>query len=160
MVRVLRITILVFVFSNSPLNYLSAWALPDDVVYNTGASSLEEAGSSSANIRFAPCPDNIERFCGTVVEIVNPEDPPGPDVMPDGKPVIGYPIIRGLKDKGDGKFRKGKIIAMDESLEKGKIVTYDIKIDDNFDGTLKVKGCLGPICPRTMIWRAVSETTP
>jgi len=124
---------------------------------NTGASDVDGAEGASLNLRFHACDEDPALTCATIVELVNPA-PDAKDTMPDGSLVIGFTMITGLKDKGDGKYRGGKINAVDESISEGEMKWYGLKVNNQFDGTLKAKGCLGPICPRTMIWTAVEET--
>lgn len=124
--------------------------------FNTGPSLEVEAAGASLNIRFHPCADDTALTCATVLEAIEPNGPSGRDTLPSGDPVVGFVVIRDLKAKGDGEYRGGKIAAIDESLIKGKMIWYGIKIDDKFDGTLAATGCLGVICPRKMVWTAVS----
>lgn len=126
-------------------------------LYNTGPSTVNEAKDASLNIRFYPCANDGALFCARVVAIIEPNGPSGQDMAPDGKPVIGYEVITGLKSKGKGKYRGGTIVALDESILKGKIIRYGIKIDDMSGGDLHARGCLGFICPRKMIWTVVEE---
>lgn len=125
-------------------------------VYNTGVSDVEDSDNVSLNIRFHPCQDDTALTCGTVHRVLNPA-PDADDTMPDGTPVLGFTMITGLKDKGDGRYRGGKINAVDESISKDKMVWYGFKLDIQDDGSLKAKGCLGPICPRTMVWLKAGE---
>ena len=124
-------------------------------VFNTGPSLEKEADGASLNIRFHPCAENADEICATVLETIEPNGPSGKTVLPNGEPVVGFTFIRDLKSKGEGKYRDGKIAAIDESLIKGKMVWYGIKIDENPDGTLSATGCLGFICPRKMLWTTV-----
>lgn len=123
--------------------------------FNTGPSLEKEAAGASLNIRFHSCTDDRALTCATVLETVEPGGPSGEDVLPNGDPVVGFVFIRGLKSNGNGEYRGGKIAAIDESLIKGKMIWYGIKIDDRFDGTLEAAGCLGFVCPRKMVWTAV-----
>ena len=127
-------------------------------LYNTGPSTFEEAKDASLNIRFYPCANDNALFCASVVSVVEPYGPSGQDMAPDGQPVIGYEMITGLKSKGKGKYRGGVIVALDESIIKGKIVRYGIKVNDRSGGDLEARGCLGFICPRKMIWTVVEES--
>ena len=124
-------------------------------VFNTGPSLEKAADGASLNIRFHPCTDNVEKICASVLETVEPNGPSGKTVLPNGEPVVGFVFIRDMKSKGEGRYREGKIAAIDESLIKGEMIWYGIKIDDNFDGTLEATGCLGFICPRKMVWTTV-----
>lgn len=125
-----------------------------DGIYNTGASQEEDGPSGTLDVEFHPCADDEERSCGTIVRVNNPAPNSG-DTLPDGSPIIGFTMITGLKDKGDGEYRGGKINAIDESLSKDEMIWYGVKIDQE-DGQLKVKGCLGFICPKTMYWKKVN----
>lgn len=125
-------------------------------VYNTGRSD-ETGDASTLDVKFHPCAHDTEQFCGTIVAVHDPADEPGADVLPDGSPIVGFTMIKDLEIKGGGEYRSGEINAVDESLEKGKMVWYGVKIDDPADGTIKVRGCLAFICPRTMIWTRVIE---
>jgi len=125
-------------------------------IYNTGTSLVEEANGASLNIRFNPCADNKNLVCAKVIDVIEPNGPSGQSVLPDGSDIIGYVMIRNLKPRKNGRYRRGRIASLDESMVKGKMLWYGVKIDDNFDGTLTVKGCLGPICPRTMVWKKVA----
>lgn len=124
-------------------------------VFNTGPSLEEAANGASLNIHFHPCTDDETLVCATVLKTVEPGGPSGKTVLPNGDPVIGFVFIRDLKPRGEGKWRDGKIAAIDESLIKGKMVWYGVKIDDRFDGTLEATGCLAFLCPRRMTWTTV-----
>lgn len=124
-------------------------------VFNTGPSLEKAAEGASLNIRFHPCADDEEKICATVLETVEPNGASGKTVLPNGEPVVGFVFIKDMKSKGEGRYRQGKIAAIDESLIKGEMIWYGIKIDDNFDGTLAATGCLGFICPRKMLWTTV-----
>ena len=67
-----------------------------------------------------------------------------PDESLNGRPLVGIMMLWGFKAKGD-KWKSGKIY----NPKDGK--TYKSKVSLNDDGTLKVKGCVGPIC-KTQIW--------
>lgn len=125
--------------------------------FNTGPSLEAEANGASLNIRFHPCTDDQALTCATVLEAIEPNGPSGRNLLPTGDPVVGFVLIRDLEAKGGGEYRGGKIAAIDESLIKGKMIWYGIKIDDKFDGTLAATGCLGFICPRKMVWTAVGK---
>ena len=125
-------------------------------VFNTGASEVETASGESLDIRFHPCPDDATLTCGTIVDVLNVA--PGDDTtMPDGSPVVGFQMISALEYKGEGKYRRGKINAVDESIEKNKMIWYGLKIDHLKDGELKVRGCISFVCGRTMYWKPVSD---
>lgn len=133
----------------------AAFAGPLAGDFNTGPSLVEEANGASLNIRFHSCTEDAAKTCASVLEMVEPDGPSGSTVLPNGEPIVGFVMIRGLTAKGEGAYRSGEIAAIDESLVKGKMVWYGLKIDQNADGTLAATGCLGFICPRKMTWTAV-----
>ncbi|MEM6415123.1 MAG: DUF2147 domain-containing protein [Pseudomonadota bacterium] len=138
---------------------LSAGAAQADVLgglFNTGTSDRNENQRGTLNIEFHACEEDPALSCGTVKEFIDPA-PDAVMVLPDGSPMVGFTMIKGLKDKGKGKFRGGKINALDESIEKGEMVWYGVKINKVDDGTLEIKGCLGPFCPRTLVWTPVAH---
>jgi len=151
-----------FNISTLALILVMAWpsfgkAEPLSGIFNTGVSDVDEIDNTTLDIRFHPCKEDFALTCGTVERVVNP-DPEATDVMPDGSPIVGFTMITGLVDKGKGRYRGGKINAVDESISKNKMIWYGLKVDKQSDNSLKAKGCLGPICPRTMIWKAADET--
>ena len=89
-----------------------------------------------------------ESPCGEITWV----DPNGASVVdrnnPDEslreRPLVGVKMLWGFKAKGE-KWKSGKIY----NPKDGK--TYKSKMSLNDDGTLKVKGCVGPIC-KTQIW--------
>lgn len=124
--------------------------------FNTGPSPEKETIGASLNIRFHPCSDEPTLTCATVLEAIEPNGPSGRTILPNGDPIVGFEVIKGLKPHSDGKYRDGKIAALDQSMIKGKMIWYGLKVDNNFDGTLAATGCLGFICPRKMIWTSVA----
>ncbi|MEM9706184.1 MAG: DUF2147 domain-containing protein, partial [Pseudomonadota bacterium] len=102
------------------------------------------------------CRDDPSLSCGVIVRILDPVPGAG-DIMPNGEPLVGFAMVKDLEDRGKGKYRGGKINAIDESLEEGEMKWYGVKINALEDGALEVKGCLGPFCPRTLIWRPVDR---
>ena len=94
--------------------------------------------------------------CGTVVWIDDPApenllDIENPDAEMRDRPIMAMRILSGYAAKKD-QWKKGTIY----DPETGK--TYGSKLRRLADGTLEVKGCLGPIC-QTRIWTP-SEITP
>ncbi|MHA7872824.1 MAG: DUF2147 domain-containing protein, partial [Hyphococcus sp.] len=122
-------------------------------LYNTGEASEVDTVSGTLDVRFQPCADDSARMCGVIEAAHEGANGGGQTHMPDGQPIIGFTMITGLKPRGDGRFRDGKINAVDESLEKGKMIWYGVKIDQRGDGDLELTGCLAFICPRKMLWK-------
>ncbi|MEP1229179.1 MAG: DUF2147 domain-containing protein [Litorimonas sp.] len=106
-----------------------------------------DTGSAIIDISFC----EPTRPCGKITWV----DPNGASVVdrnnPDDslkdRPLIGVMMLWGFKAKGN-KWKGGKIY----NPQDGK--TYSSKVSLNDDRTLKVKGCVGPIC-KTQIWTRV-----
>lgn len=126
-------------------------------IYNTGASDTQSANGETLDIEFHPCADAPDRYCGTVVALHEPNGPGTGDPLPSGDPVVGFQMIENLKPVGDGKFMRGRINAMDESFEKGEMIWYGLRIEDEGNGTLIARGCVGFLCPRKMVWTKVAD---
>lgn len=87
--------------------------------------------------------------CGQIAWLEASDDAPltdtqNPDPNLRDRPLIGSPLLWGYKAK-DKKWKSGKIY----DAESGK--TYKSKLELLEDGTLKVKGCVGPIC-QSQVW--------
>ena len=126
-------------------------------VFNTGRSEVNTDETGTLDVKFHPCADDPALSCGSVVRINDPADPDNPRDMPDGSPVLGFTMITDLKYEGEGRYRDGRINAIDESIDKDKMIWYGVKIDALDDGRLKLKGCLAFLCPRTMYWEPVAD---
>ncbi len=117
-----------------PFNVFGTFALP----------------SGNSRIEIADCGNGSP--CGKVVWI-NPADlPEGQTVQTitdaRGAKILGLKLLHSFERKGKD-WRGGKIY----DPEEGK--TYDSRLKRLTDGTLEVKGCIGPIC-QTQIWKPVS----
>ncbi len=126
-------------------------------LYNTGASELEGGVSGTLDVRFHACTDAPGLTCGTIEAAHEGEDGSGETEMPDGQPIVGFTMITGLEPRGEGRFRDGKINAVDESLDKGKMVWYGVKVDRLESGDLELRGCLGFLCPRKLRWTRIGD---
>ncbi len=124
--------------------------------FNTGPSLEKEAAGASLDIRFHPCKEDQALTCASVLRTVEPNGPTGRDTLPGGEPIAGFVFIRGLEARKGGFYRDGKIAAIDESMIKGRLIWYGLKIDPQPDGALKATGCLAFICPRVMKWTPLS----
>ncbi len=104
--------------------------------------------NGSAKVRIAPCAADAAKACGTIVWMKNSEDKAGgpqkdtnnPDAALRTRPVVGLQLIRDFKPAGPGKWAGGKI------YDPGSGTTYGSKLSANANGSLKVEGCIGPIC--------------
>ncbi len=74
-------------------------------------------------------------------------DDKNPDPNLATQPLIGSKMLWGFKEKSD-KWSGGKIY----DAESGK--SYKSKLERQSDGTLQVKGCIGPICQK-QIWTEI-----
>jgi len=91
--------------------------------------------------------------CGRVRWLKAPLDKAGKPVVdannPEpglrSRPVIGLVLIRDFKAAGPGKWTGGKIY----DPKTGR--TYDASLEANGGDTLKVRGCMGPLC-QTQTW--------
>ncbi len=93
---------------------------------------------------------------GTLVWV----DPQSTDTQQDARnldealrsrPLVGVPIVWGFV-KGKSGWRRGHIY----NPEDGKTFRSSMALQD--DGSLKVKGCLGPFC-RTNFWTPVRSSS-
>ena len=121
-----------------------AFAADSKAVYGTW---LTESGS--AQIEIKDCGDGTP--CGTVVHLTDPAsagklDANNPDPKLATEPIVGSKMLWGFKAKSN-KWSGGRIY----DAESGK--DYKSKIKRLDDGTLEVKGCIGPICQK-QIWSA------
>jgi uncharacterized protein (DUF2147 family) len=122
-----------------------------------GVSALETVSglwltaSENAHVEIADCGDGTP--CGTMVEVITEDDNPAidgnnPDPELTGRPLVGVKMLQGFKEKS-GRWKSGKIY----NPENGK--TYKSKIKRLEDGTLEVKGYIGPIC-QAQIWTPIA----
>lgn len=97
-------------------------------------------------VEIAPCGAAL---CGKIARILkpNPNGPPkdinNPDPALRGRPIQGLPILTGFKDAG----KNWEGTAYDPRAGK----SYRSYLTLMRDGTLEVKGCVGPFC-RTKTW--------
>ncbi|VAW01932.1 hypothetical protein MNBD_ALPHA06-944 [hydrothermal vent metagenome] len=110
--------------------------------------------SKTAQIEIADCGDGTP--CGTLVWIdgENPDatlDDQNPDAALRERPMLGIQMLWNFRKKSDG-WKKGRIY----SPQEGK--TYRSTIALAEDGTLQVKGCLGPFC-KAQTWTRVEPDT-
>jgi uncharacterized protein (DUF2147 family) len=99
-------------------------------------------------VEIAPCGPQL---CGKIIKLLAkiqgpPMDRNNPEPSLRNRPLLGLNILSGFKDAG--KQWEGTIY----SPEKGK--SYRSIVKRNPDGTLSVKGCLGPFC-QNQTWRMV-----
>ena len=101
-----------------------------------------------AKVRIAPCASDAAKACGTITWMKNPKDKAGgsqkdtnnPDAALRSRTVLGLQLVRDFKPAGPGKWNSGKI------YDPGSGKTYGSKLSANANGSLKVEGCVGPIC--------------
>jgi hypothetical protein len=124
-------------------------------VYNTGRSEIDAAETGTMDVELHPCTDDLVKLCGTIRVLRDQSDPEAPTVMPDGAPIVGFTMIEGLEPRAPGKWRGGRINAVDESLDEGKMAWYGVKLDAKEENAVTITGCLGFVCPRKIVWRRV-----
>lgn len=103
--------------------------------------------SGSALVEIKDCGDGTP--CGNLVFIDAPDpasvlDDKNPDAELAKKPLLGSRMLWGFEAK-KSKWSGGRIY----DAESGKDYKSKIKLQD--DGTLEVKGCMGPFC-QSQIW--------
>lgn len=108
--------------------------------------------AKTAHVDIADCGDGTP--CGTIVWVKAPEgvvvrDTENPDPALRDTPLVGVKMIYGFERKSSA-WKKGQIY----DPSNGKSYKSAIKL--KADGTLEMKGCVGPIC-KTQIWTAVTE---
>ncbi len=109
--------------------------------------------SKTAQIEIADCGDGTP--CGTLVWIDGPDakstmDDQNPDPELHERPLLDIQMLWGFRHHKNG-WKKGRIY----SPEEGK--TYRSAIHLTEEGTLQVKGCIGPFC-QAQIWTKFEET--
>lgn len=114
-----------------------------------GVWATEDGG---AHVEITDCGDGTP--CGTLVWMKEqtPEglkDAENPDENLRDRPLEGIQLLWGFEPKGD-KWKSGKI------YDAGSGKTYKSKLELKDDGTLKVKGCFGPIC-QGQTWTAMEN---
>ena len=114
-------------------------------------------GSGNAHVEIVDCGDGTP--CGTISHLTNPDsagalDDNNPDPELAKKPLIGSRMLWGFEAKKT-KWSGGRIY----DAESGKDYKSKLQLQD--DGTLEIKGCIGPFC-QTQVWTAVtpSPATP
>jgi len=115
---------------------VNAYAAPPDIY------GIWFTQDKAAKVEINDCGDGTP--CGTLIwfesepgEVVLDTQNPDPDLQV--RPLLGSSVFWGYKP-GKNKWKSGKI------YDAGSGKTYKSKISLENDGTLKVKGCIGPIC--------------
>ena len=139
---------LVIAFACASITALGAQADGHDVF----GTWVTEAGTS--HVEIADCGDGTP--CGTVAWIdataLEPGVTPETAVDDNGDKVLGLKMLYGFSKKKKD-WRSGKIY----DPEGGKTYGAQLKLQD--DGTLRLKGCLGPFC-QTQIWQRAAAPRP
>ena len=124
------------------------------------ANSLDDVSglwlndSKSGHINIDDCGDGTP--CGTLVWVEPNEDGSvvtdrhNSDKTLSARPLIGVQLLHGFKLKSN-KWKSGKIY----NPKDGKTYGSSLKLKD--DGTLQVKGCVGPICKK-QIWTKIENS--
>ena len=130
------------------LSLLSILALPSPAFANDaldvyGAWLTEKQNSVVVISKCSESP------CGEIVWIDAPDaetltDTENPDEALRARPLLGLKMLYNFEARKD-QWKKGRIY----DPETGK--TYGSRLRRLEDGTLQVKGCIGPIC-QTQIW--------
>ncbi len=120
------------------------------------AESVDVAGvwvvqSGNAIVEIIDCGNATP--CGKIAWVnaepdTSPKDDKNPDPNLRDRPLVGSALIWGFNAQ-NAKWISGKIY----DAESGK--TYNSKMELLENGTLKVKGCIGPIC-QGQVWTPVT----
>lgn len=114
----------------------NAYATPLDI------SGVWYTKDNEAKVLVKNCGDGTP--CGNLIWF-DPElggeklDVNNPDPDLQKRPLMGSSVFWGF-ERSKGKWKSGKI------YDAGSGKTYKSKLELKSDGTLKVKGCIGPIC--------------
>ena len=109
--------------------------------------------NGQAEIAIASCVGGS--LCGTIARVVAPagvfpKDTRNPDASKRNQPLVGVKLIQGFKLGKDGKWTGGTIY----NPQDGR--TYRSELARKPDGSLAVKGCVGPLC-QTQVWKPVTR---
>ena len=106
-----------------------------DILGDWQTEEGESGGYAIVNI--APCGDNSGDICGVITDIIDNEN----------RSAVGTAIIKGMEDRGNGRYRGGQIYAPDQER------WYNSRMNLEDDGSLEVYGCVagGLIC-RGQTW--------
>ena len=120
-----------------------AWATPAGAAPAVAGRWLSDGGK--AMVEIGPCGNAL---CGRIVRVLVSTtgvatDRNNPDPKLRARPLAGLTILSGFTDAGS--VWKGRIY----DPESGR--SYRSELEKR-DGTLRVKGCLGPFC-RTQVWK-------
>ena len=113
------------IFASAVLACIGATAALADPVEGTWQSPTNADGAA-IQVKIAACGANI---CGTISKAIG-----GADTS-----IVGKRMIWDMKPGANGKYAGGRVWAPDDDK------TYKGKLQMN-GNTLKVSGCLGPIC--------------
>lgn len=129
--RIAILVVLAFSVVNAPI---AAWATPADAfgIWLT---------STGGQVEVAPCGQSA---CGTIVGGAG-ADARNPDRALRGRPRAGLRILDNFTRSTTG-WVNGRL------YDPNSGNTYRSELLPQADGTLRVRGCFGPIC-RTQIWR-------
>lgn len=121
--------------SNNPHNVFGTFAIPDGSSYVT----IDDCGDGS------PC----GRISWLSPDTLGPGDTPDTVVSATGDKIMGLLMLEGFKKK-KRDWRGGTI------YDPGADKTYASRLKRLEDGSLQLKGCIGPIC-KTQIWTEVMQ---
>lgn len=137
-------TVAALIFAASLPMLASASNDPHDVY------GLWRLSTGAVDVRVADCGDGTP--CGTMVRVESdqandPVDQFNPDPDLRARPLVGLTMLSGF-ERASNRWKQGTIY----NARNGKSYRSTIKLKQ--DGTLQVKGCVGPIC-RTQVWTRI-----
>ncbi|SED51541.1 Uncharacterized conserved protein, DUF2147 family [Rhizobiales bacterium GAS188] len=127
-------------------------ALVGALVMSGAVRAQEIAGtylsqSGETRVRMSPCG---AAFCGVIVWVSKPgNDVNNPDEAKRSRPLVGIPMIYGMKSTGDGTYA-GKLY----NYTNGKTYTGKLKVSGS---ELELSGCvLGGLLCQSQTWKKVN----
>ncbi len=124
---------------------------------SASAADIDIAGlwyteDKGAKVEVIDCGDGTP--CGNLLwfqpdgsGVTNDINNPDPELKK--RPLLGSAVFWGFERKKD-RWSKGRI------YDAGSGKSYKSKLELAEDGTLKVKGCIGPLC-QTQVWTRVTD---
>jgi uncharacterized protein (DUF2147 family) len=112
------------------------------------AEGLWLTADGGARVRVAPCADQVDQLCGTIVWLKHSLDKGGERVRDAHNPkpelrsreILGLVILHGLRPRSAGHWTGGRVY----NSSNGK--SYRASIQATAQGALRIEGCLIVFC--------------
>jgi uncharacterized protein (DUF2147 family) len=101
-----------------------------------------------AQVRVAPCVDQVDQLCGTIIWLKDSRDKRGQPVRDEHNPkpelrsreILGLKLLHGLRRRSAGHWTGGRVYNSDN----GK--SYRARIQVTAQGALRIEGCILLFC--------------